>query len=71
MLMNLLLIIAIYGVYKIVREIFSNNKHLSDSEIREYKNSRRSLSESKQRRVTNHIGTCEECRARFTIMMNE
>ncbi len=70
MLIELLFVIAIYGVYKIAREIMGNNKHLSDAEIKEYKYKRRSLSESAQRRITNHIGTCDECRERFTSIMN-
>ena len=67
----LLITLAAYGVFRISREIISNRAHLTDEEIREYKNKRRSLSESSQRRITNHIGTCEECRERFTGIMNE
>lgn len=67
----LLIILVAYGVFRISREIIGNRTHLTDEEIREYKNRRRSLSESSQRRITSHIGTCEECRERFTGIMNE
>lgn len=62
---------ALYGFIKIFSEILQNRKHLSDDEISEYKYRRRSLSETNQRRITNHIGTCESCRERFTEKMNQ
>ena len=67
----LLVTLAVYGVYRISREIIGNRAHLKEEEIRDYKYKRRSLSESFQRRITNHIGTCEECREQFTRIMNE
>ena len=67
----LLVTLAVYGVYHISREIIGNRAHLMEEEIRDYKYKRRSLSESFQRRITNHIGTCEECREQFTKIMNE
>ena len=67
----LLVTLAVYGVFRISREIIGNRVHLTEEEISEYKYKRRSLSESFQRRITNHIGTCEECREQFTKVMNE
>ena len=63
---------AVYGIYKIAKEILGNRRHLTDQEIRKYKHHRRSLSSAEQRRVTNHIGTCDDCRTRFTdVLMGE
>ena len=70
-MLSLLILIGIYGIYKIVKEILGDNKHLLESEIREYKSKRRTLSETKQRRVTNHVGICDECRERFSEIMKE
>lgn len=71
-MLEILIIIGLYAIYKIAREIIGNTKHLSDSEIKEYKYRRRSLSESKQKRVTDHIGTCEQCKERFMdLLMGE
>jgi hypothetical protein len=67
----LLVTLAVYGVYRISREIIGSRAHLKEEEIRDYKYKRRSLSESFQRRITNHIGTCEECREQFTKIMSE
>jgi len=67
----LLVTLAVYVVFRISREIIGNRAHLMKEEIRDYKYKRRSLSESFQRRITNHIGTCEECREQFTRIMNE
>jgi len=69
-MMEILLLIALYGVYKIAKEIVVNSTHLTDKEIREFKGKRRSLSHTKQGRITNHIGTCEKCRNKFTKIMN-
>ena len=67
----ILVTLAVYGVFRISREIIGNRVHLMEEEIRDYKYKRRSLSESFQRKITNHIGTCEECREQFTKIMNE
>jgi len=67
----LLVTLAVYGVFRISREIIGNRVHLMEEEIRDYKYKRRSLSESFQRKITNHIGTCEECREQFKKIMNE
>ena len=67
----ILVTLAVYGVFRISREIIGNRAHLMEEEIRDYKYKRRSLSESFQRKITNHIGTCEECRQQFTKIMNE
>lgn len=68
-MMQILLLVAAYGAFKIIREIVGNTSHLTDEEIENYKYHRRSLSSAKQRRVTNHIGICDECSKRFTDAM--
>ncbi len=67
----ILVALAAYGVFRISREIIGDQGHLTDEDIREYKYKRRSLSENFQRRITNHIGVCDQCRDRFTDVMNE
>lgn len=61
---------ALYGFVKILNEILQNRKHLSEDDVLEYKYRRRSLSETAQRRITNHVGICESCRDKFTQIMN-
>lgn len=71
-MLEILIVIGLYSIYKIAREIIGNRKHLTDREILDYKYYRRSLSTSKQQRVTNHIGVCDICKDRFTeLYMND
>jgi len=65
----LLALLTAYGVFRVTRKIIGQTGHLTDEDILEYKYRRRSLSESYQKRITNHIGRCEECRKRFTDML--
>lgn len=70
MIIAILVFVSFYGVIRISRQIMGNASHLTEDDILEYKYRRRSLSESFQRRITNHIGTCDDCRKKFTEIMN-
>ena len=65
-IIKFLIILSAYGVYLAVKRIFEQQKCLEPEIFDLYKKNR--LSSSERRRVTRHLGICEECQK---IMLEE
>jgi len=58
---EILLLIALYGVYRIVREIVNQRKCPHDRDLRDVVLGMEKKSTAKYDRVIRHLGICEKC----------
>lgn len=59
----ILIIVSIFGVIGVLRQILNNQKHLDDKTLRNFLLKR--LSDKEKRRVTSHLGICEKCQEKL------
>ena len=58
----IILFSAAYAAYKIVTSIIQQYNHLDDEVIDDYLHGRIKKNTSESRKVTAHLGICEQCR---------
>ncbi len=61
---EILILISIYGIYRIVREIINQRKCPHERDLREVVLGIEKKSSARYDRVIRHIGICEKCQER-------
>ena len=62
----LLVVVSLFIIYRIGREVFASRRHLTEEELLDYHQGRLAAEDRAAfRRVSAHLADCEACRDRF------
>lgn len=63
-MLEILILMSLYGIYRIIREIAASRKCPNDAELRGVLLGRIGGDTARARKVKQHLGVCEKCRDR-------